>query len=179
MLMAEEYVRDPLRYPLRPVPDLPLVREAFDRRDGVLLDRGPSRMNDVLPAKFTFVAVECWLLGQGMTRLTFGAETEMSRLLDVKGHTGGLVSADLNGRNLHPWLAPLPIPMALRNSAAIVRDRVQELSDGKTRIGLFDIWHSINTHERFAHAVPAAGPVSSLWSPDATTPPWGRRRQRR
>jgi len=174
MLMADEYVADPFRHRHYPLPDVPMLEQAFDPKDGFLLDRGPSRMNAVLPDRFTFVAVECWILGRRLTRLTFGAEKEMHRLLEVKGQTGGLVSAGLRGRNLHPWLAPLPLREHLRSCAAVVYDRRQALSDGETHLALFDIWHAMNTHERFSHIVPEP-PSSPIWTPSQTKPgaPWG------
>ena len=39
--------------------------------------------------------------------MTFLAETEMKRLLNVKGDTGGLNTGKLDGRNCHIWSAPL------------------------------------------------------------------------
>src|SRR5579875_3189773 len=88
MLIADHYARNRFKYPLRPLPDVDYINDIFDPRNGVLVDFGPKRMNAYLPRKFSFVSVECWLVRKEMMRLTFGAETEMYRLLKIKGATG-------------------------------------------------------------------------------------------
>jgi hypothetical protein len=167
MLMANEYASDPFRFRLHPIPDLPLVRAAFELDDGMLLERGTDRMNAVLPQRFDFVSSECWLVGPTLTSLVFGAERQMCRLLEVKGATGGLVSRELRGRNLHPWLVPLPLGMRIIDSAAIVRDRTTPVLGTRAAVGQFDVWHSVNTRERFSHLVPATGVLGPRISP-----PW-------
>jgi hypothetical protein len=167
MLMADEYVRDPLRYRLLPLPDLPRVRDVFNLDDGMLLERGATRMNAVLPRGFKFVSSECWLVGQKLVRLTFGAECQMHQLLKMKGATGGLVSDQLRGRNLHPWLVPLPLGRRIKDCAAIVRDRTVPIPGSRAAVGLFDVCHSVNTVERFSHLVP-----DTSWSRSRIIPPW-------
>jgi hypothetical protein len=167
MLMANEYARDPLRFRLHCLPDLPQVRMAFELDDGMLLERGAGRMDAVLPRGFDFVSSECWLVGSTVTRLVFGAERQMCRLLEVKGATGGLVSSQLRGRNLHPWLAPLPLGRRLIDSAAIVRDRALPIRGSRAAVGVFDLWHSVNTIERFHHLLPESGGLGPR-----IPPPW-------
>jgi hypothetical protein len=166
MLMAKEYERDPLRYPHLRLPDGPRQREVFDPTNGFLLERGTERMQAVLPSRFSFVSVECWLIGKAMTRLTFGAEMRMHDVIKVKGATGGLVSDGLLGRNLHPWLAPLPLETRLRSCAAIVHDRSVNVRGTRANIGMLDIHHSMLSLERFTSlSYDLSKPKSLLWTP--------------
>jgi hypothetical protein len=167
MLIADEYAENPFRYKVLPLPDLPRISDVFEVSTGVLLQRGPDRMRAVLPSQFDFVAASCWVVGNSFTPLTFGAERSMYRLLQAKGATGGLVSTRLGHRNLHPWLAGLPLGAArFANSVAIVRDRTWEVSGTRATIGLFDVAHSFNTKERFTRLVPEQDrPKSALWTP--------------
>jgi hypothetical protein len=126
----------------------------------------PSKLTPSCRGKHKFVSAECWLVRNEMMRLTFGTETNMHRLLQVKGSTGGLVSVKLQGRNLHLWLAPLPIAERLRDSVAIARDRTITISGSRAQVGMFALAHAVNTHERFSRF--AADPnlsQSGLWTP--------------
>jgi hypothetical protein len=61
-----------------------------------------------------------------------------------------LVSSKLEGRNLHPWLVPLPLGDKLATCAAVVKDRTFALTDCAVKVGMFDLTHAINTNERFS-----------------------------
>ena len=105
--------RGPLRRGLgtdrtRAVPDSVLDDPdgPFEPRDAVMFERD-LHLLDVLPEDFHFVGVGCLNAGVYSSLLSFGAETEMARLLRVKDATGGLSSDRLGGRNLHAWLYPL------------------------------------------------------------------------
>ena len=167
MLLADEYVGNPFRYLTESLPNLEETRNFFDLHNAILVRRGSDRMTAVLPRRFDFVAVECWHLGNGMTKAVFGAERMMNRLIDIKGSTGGLVSSKLGaGRNLHPWLPPLPLGERITDSMAVVRDRSFPITGSDARISVFDATHSMNTQERFSVFVPGDdSPLSSLWSP--------------
>jgi len=150
MLIADAFVEQPDLFAQLAPPKISQWGEIFDATNSLLWATPDTRMNDFLPPKPHFVAVECWVLGRtAFERLVFGAETEMADLLNVKGRTYGLVSEGLEGRNAHPWLAPLPIDATLRHSTAIAKDRFIHMSDSSTRLGLFDVMHTVNTKERY------------------------------
>jgi hypothetical protein len=166
MLMAEYYARNRFAFPIESFPSVRHARKLFDLRNGLLVNMGPQRMNAVLPREPTFVSVECWLVGKEMTRLTFGAETGMYRLLKIKGATGGLVSDQLEGRNLHPWLAPLPLGDKIADCVGVVYDRTVEAAGSRARVGMFDITHAVNNHERFSSLRADPGlSETGLWTP--------------
>jgi hypothetical protein len=158
MLIADEYAANPFRYKVLPLPDLLRISDVFEVSTCVLLQRGPDRMRAVLPSQFDFVAASCWVVGNSFTPLTFGAERSMYGLLQTKGATGGLVSTRLGGnRNLHPWLAGLPVGSErFADSVAIVRDRTWDVSGTRATIGLFDVAHSLNTSARHTRSRPSA-----------------------
>jgi hypothetical protein len=168
MLLADEYIHSPFVYPISTFPKLAEAERYFYSENAILVQRGAARMSAILPKTFSFVSVECWHLGAGVTRFIFGAEREMQRLLEIKGETGGLVSAKLGGgRNLHPWLVPLPLGERIVDSIALVRDRSVPIMGAGARIGVFDATHAVNTRERFSVIVPddtrATGSI--LWTP--------------
>jgi hypothetical protein len=169
MLMAEHYAQNRFAFPIEPFPDVRHAQKLFDLRNGLLVDMGPRRMNAVLPRRPTFVSVECWLVGKEMTRLVFGAETEMYRLLKIKGATGGLVSDQLEGRNLHPWLVPLPLGDKIAECVGVVYDRTVEAAGSRARVGMFDITHAVNNHERFSSLRANPGlSETRLWTPEVS-----------
>jgi len=164
MLIANEFAEQPALFKQLPPPDIGEWAQFFQTTHSLLWATPDTRMNDFLPSKPHFVAVECWVLGKnGLERLVFGAETEMADLLTVKGRTRGLVSERLDGRNAHTWLAPLPIDANLQHSTAIAEDRYIQMSDGSTRLGVFDVMHTINTKERYSH-------VQTPWHPPSVPP---------
>lgn len=158
MLLAQEYVRDPLKYRHYPIPNTAVVRDFFESDECFLLDRGSGRMREVLPPTFSFVSQECWLLGRKLTRMVFGAERGMRRLLDVKGRTGGLVSADLQGRNLHAYLGATMLeridPKIVQNCVAVANDKSVEMGDGAARLAFLDITYALFSNERFTRLTP-------------------------
>lgn len=168
-LIADFLANNRFAFPLHAFPRVKNAEEMFDLRNSVLVELGPRRMIAYLPKDFTFVSVECWLVRKEMMRLTLGAETQMYRVLRIKGATGGLVSDKLEGRNLHPWLAPLPIADRLRTCVAIVYDRTVTLTDARAKVGMFDLTHAVNTHERFSRIAADPGmSKSGLWTPRGT-----------
>jgi hypothetical protein len=167
MLMAEYYARNRFALRIESLPDVRHAQKLFDLRNGLLVNMGPRRMNAVLPRRFTFVSVECWLIGKEMTRLVFGAETGMYRLLKIKGATGGLVSDQLEGRNLHPWLVPFPLGDKITDCVGVVYDRTVEAAGSRARVGMFDITHAVDNHERFSSLRADPGlSETGLWTPE-------------
>lgn len=151
MLLARAYKDDPAAFPLRGVPDGLL--EAFEGTDSVLIERSPEQIADVLPHEFQFVMVSCWVLGDRLTQLLFGAETGMNELLGVKGRTRGLNTEILDGRNLHLWLAPYDVPAELRGCAAVARDRRVRFEQTGALVPIFDVNQTLYTGERFKRLV--------------------------
>jgi len=165
MLMADRYADDPLAFRMHPLPDHPRTKSLFESTRSLLSELGSDRLTSVLPKRCDFVSAECWLIGDRFTRLIFGAERQMARLIEVKGSTGGLVSDRLDGRNLHPLLAGLPVGVRLADSVAIVRDHGVILNDGTTKVGYYDLEHSINTLEVGSIHVPVSKERQRLWLP--------------
>jgi hypothetical protein len=169
-LIADFLASNRFAFPIHAFPHFTNVQEIFDLRNAILVDVGPRRMASFLPKSFNFVSIECWLVRREMMRPTLGAETQMYRVLQIKGATGGLVSDRLEGRNLHPWLAPLPIASKFRNCVGIVYDRSITLRDGRTKVGMFDLTHAVNTHERFSRFAADPGlSKTGLWTPRRTS----------
>jgi hypothetical protein len=125
----------------------------------VLIDRGDPSLASDLPAQPRCVAVACWTVGVAqLSRLSFMAEEEMAELLMVKDRTGGLSTDLLGGRNLHPWLAPLPIRGADRGCAAVARDRRIPVPASRAAVPALDFAQAVTNFERHAtmEGVPAS-----------------------
>lgn len=128
MLMGDEYSANPFAYRHHALPVTERTAHMFTTGRSTMVERGPRRMQEVLPADFDFVAAECWVVKPaGMTKLVFGAERQMARLLDVKGRTGGLSTEMLDGRNIHPWLAGLNIGRRVADSYLVAPDKTVEI----------------------------------------------------
>lgn len=152
MLFASYYLGRLADFQSFPIPaDIKMVSDAFDVSTGHLVQRSQDMFENVLPSKFETIPFHCWLVGREFSQLTFAAETPMRRLIDVKGETRGLNTNVLGGLNCHIWLAPLPLPMHLRGTAAIVADRRVECATAQ--IPLLDINQSLNCQERFKRIV--------------------------
>ncbi len=129
MLIAAVYEANFASFRTYPIPHRDEWAEAFVKDSGVLVERPDALPNEVLPSSFNFVAISCWLIGERYQRLTFGAETEMNDLLDVKGRTLGRNTDRLGTRNCHlsmmSFSSPGPrIPMCF----AVAEDRTLEIA---------------------------------------------------
>ncbi len=163
MLLADRYASDPFGFIHRAPP---VGNERFDEvfaADNLtLIERSESLLNDILPPTCTAVPIYCWVIGDKMTSMTFMAEKEMKRLLDVKGDTGGLNTDRLDGRNCHIWLAPHALPASLRGCAAIAYDRRAPLPPSKVAIPMHDFDQTLNNMERFTHTLESSHPGVTL-----------------
>jgi hypothetical protein len=154
MLLADEYADDKMAYDHHAIPTTEHTRSQFELRDDeFLLDMGNDRMQRCLPADFTFVSEECWLVQKdALTKMTFGAETNMHRLWRTKGETRGRVSNRIGERNLHAYLGATLLeavnPHIIANCVGVVRDRVLKVQDSVT-IPLIDILYALFSKERF------------------------------
>jgi hypothetical protein len=157
MLMANEYVQNPSAYERSPIPVTAITSNFFQIPSGFLLDRGNVRMQEILPSARVPVTPECWLIGKSLTRMSFGAEKEMFQLLRIKGETGGLVSPDLQGRNLHAYLGGTLLdrvnPLIVQNCIAVVKDNTFDVWDGRARLAYLDVTYSEFNNERFTRLV--------------------------
>jgi hypothetical protein len=105
MFCADAYARDFASFRTVPVP----TRHAdepwwpIETSGAVLVDasRWGRGLDGVLPRSGTFVSISCWMIGPNPSQMSFGAEREMTRLLDVKDVTRGRSTAELGSRNLH------------------------------------------------------------------------------
>lgn len=163
MLLAKRYIRQfasmhphPLPREIADHPECP-----FEDEGTVLIDRGNADLADALPPAPRSVAIACWTLGSSQfSTLSFMAEREMVELLDVKDRTGGLSTDLLGGRNLHPWLAPLPLRGSDRGCAVIARDKRLPIPDSQATVAALDVTQAVMTIERHVTLRPAArGPV--------------------
>jgi hypothetical protein len=146
---------------------MPRFSGLFESNGAMLVDLGPNQMNSILPKKFSFVSAECWLIREDtIMRLVFGAETQMHRLLETKGATGGLVSDQLDGRNLHPWVAPLPVAKHLKTCVAIANDVSMSTNNGDVSVALYDIELAINNHETVTYLTSRSTFQERLWLPN-------------
>jgi hypothetical protein len=160
MLIGKLFMAEPNRYDKRAIPAS--AAEEFFEDESILWMTPSSRMKDCLPRTAHTVVVECWVLaGRAVERIVFAAETEMLELLEVKGRTHGLVIEGLDGRDVHPTLAPLDLDPGLSQATAIARDRHVDFLDGTVRLGMLDITFSIHTREGFAR-------LRTPWVPE----PW-------
>ena len=154
MLLADLYASDPLSFRIHGVPtDIPDVSDMFTGEDKLLIERSEQLLEDILPPSFESVPIYCWTLGEKLSEMTFVAEREMSRLLEVKGQTKGLNTDRLAGRNCHIWLAPIDFPYSLRGCALIARDRRLQAGRSLAEIPVFDGNQAVYCAEQFKRIV--------------------------
>lgn len=129
MFIAETYARDFAAFRTHPMPADGHYADAFSGDNNVLVERDEALPHRVLPEAFSFVAVSCWLVGDSYLKLTFGAEREMMRLIELKGRTRGMNADLLAPRNCHLALVGLPPPRRdMPACFAIAEDRTHDLA---------------------------------------------------
>jgi hypothetical protein len=150
MLLADLYAACFSAFSLQSVPK-GLKNNAFQGENNILIQRPESLLHEVIPEKFRFVAVSCWRLGTHGAILTFGAEREMYRVLHTKGKTGGLNTDKLGERNFHAYLAPMDLPVDLRDSAAVAHDIKYPIPGSKVSVACLDTAQALFPVERHGH----------------------------
>ncbi|WP_345259848.1 hypothetical protein [Streptomyces hundungensis] len=150
MLIADLYSECFSRFPLHVMPD-EFNEYPFQGDCNSLVRRPESLLHEVIPDSFRFVAVSCWRIGVKSSVLTFGAEREMYRVLHVKGKTGGLNTDRLGGRNFHAYLAPIPLPMGLRDCAAVAHDIRHPIPGSPASLAALDVRQALFPLERHGH----------------------------
>jgi hypothetical protein len=138
MLFAARYATDPLLFRTA---DMPSTSEALDvfQQGGRLIHRSPRSFEDVLPPRPKTVMVNCLTLGHYVSQFSFCAEQGMAELLRVKSETAGMNTNRFGDQNSHIWLAPLPLPDSLRETAGLVNDRKVSFLGDQVRIPRFDM----------------------------------------
>jgi hypothetical protein len=159
MLLADHYASDFAKFSPRPLRLSRVFRDdqsafPFEPGSAVLIDRGSEDLLHVLPPRPRCVAISCWHLSKDFSAMTFMAEQEMRRVLEVKDRTGGLNTDRLGDRNLHAWLAPLPVRDEDRVCAAVVRDKRVTLPGTAVRVPMHDFAQSAFSIERHTRFVP-------------------------
>jgi hypothetical protein len=152
MYIAKAYLADIGSFRMHPVPSSGEWADAMVPASSVLVERADDLPQRVLPAEFHFVPVSCWLIGERYQCLTFGAETEMSSLLEVKGRTRGKNTDILGHRNCHLLVHFMPPPAkGVPPCFAIAEDRTLEL--GGQHIPAIEANQAIGAVERFKQPV--------------------------
>jgi hypothetical protein len=122
----------------------PGTAELFAGDDNILLER-TTHLQDVLPEFYRPVGLNCLLVGEYCSHMTFMAEAEMGQLLLSKAATSGLNTDSLGGRNCH---VAVPHRMS-RPYAAIVNDIRATVPDSSAKVSLMDASHVVMCAERF------------------------------
>ena len=115
------------------------------------MDARDTLLTGILPFDATFTLITCWVLGDTISQLVFGAEREMARLLEVKAATGGLNTVHFEKHNCHVLAIPLVVPRDLAGCAVIAEDRRSPVSASGMSVSVLDGNQSLNAVERFKH----------------------------
>jgi hypothetical protein len=116
--------------------------------DQVLLIRKPSPLPfELLPRKSRRAMIHCMLLRPEVTRVTFNAEREMRRLLDLKGRTGGLNTDKLEGRNCHLFLTEVAA-CKVGDLAVIAHDIAAPVGSTSIKLSAVDLEMALLSNEK-------------------------------
>jgi hypothetical protein len=155
MLIADHYAARPEAFAFRkvPVPNDGVHVPGFVGSSILQLKTTDMGFNP-LPAKFNFVMIYCFLLGDGPTEMRatfcgFCAETEMARMLKVKAATGGLSTDKFDGRNCTIHTSPF----TLENHRVVVSIGKETTIPvgGSTTFGLDDFTNTLADNELTTH----------------------------
>jgi hypothetical protein len=143
MLLADSFIANPAAYPEEQLPSgISHVDDVF--LSAKLIRRSNDDLQRILPLNPRMCFANSWRSGvNGMTTLTVAVEREMERLLEIKSQHGCRNTNQLEGKNCHIWLAPLPIPMNFRDCAAIAEDRT--VPANSLSIPFLDVQQAINS----------------------------------
>ncbi len=149
MALADRYIDDPGSLTTHPMPmDHPLVKDVFRGEGGLLFERPEGAPDELVPVENPnanrWVPIYCWLAREQLTQSCFLAETQMRRLLKIKGTTGGLNTDRLDGKNCHIWLGGM-LSGAIGNYCAIGEEVSASLP--RVKLGLLDVNLTINNDE--------------------------------
>lgn len=170
MLLANHYTADWAAFKPRRFPERFLSHPAcpFEAQGSVLIERGDGDLMHVLPPRPTCVAISCWRVGTYFSSLTFMADREMRRVIEIKDRTGGLNTDRLGERNIHPWLGLLPLQPPDAFCAGIVRDKRIPLADTGVSIARYDIPLAVTNREGHRRLEGGQGGPTTINSPAGT-----------
>jgi hypothetical protein len=142
MLVGREYQRDPVA--MRPhALDVAALNLDGLFESATVLDVGRRRVQDFKPPTYTFVPISCTLIGPYFSHLTYGAETAMAEVLDIKGRTRGKSTDWFGDRDVHAYFIPEAIAMRDGHRAVISTDVYEPGTDLK--ISKLDKLAALNT----------------------------------
>jgi hypothetical protein len=145
MLLADRYAANPLAFSTQRManPDTSAFAD-----DEVLLVRKPSAFPlELLPRQPRRVMIHCMLLHQEVARVTFNADREMRRLLEVKGRTGGLSTDRLDSRNCHLFLTQVA-GSKVGDVAAIAHDIAAPVGSTPIKLSCVDLELALLSNEQ-------------------------------
>lgn len=151
MLLADLYSEDRFAFtPTKRVQDS--EREAFEG-EVTLLRKPSAELTELLPQQWDPVFVHClFLKGNRLTKLSFCAETQLSRLFDVKARTGGLNTEVLDdGANCHVFLGDRFVEK-VGNWAAIGQDRKTTKGEWNYSLSVIDVNLALTPCEEFTRS---------------------------
>ena len=168
MLIAREYLADFSRFKPRRVPaERATATKLFT--SATLLNLGGRRIQDFRPDEIEFVPISCVLVGEYVSQLTYGAETAMRAVLDVKAKTGGRSTDLLGERDLHAYFVP-EIPGERPDYQALITNDVREPIPGTSMaLAKLDCLMAINTQLNMSPVTPMPAstrillPVPERW----------------
>ena len=155
MLLANRYASDPSAFSTIPIPKNnsdPQQRFSGDNDliFAPILD-SKNGWRGLLPEPRRDVLVQCLWFAGGPSQMTFcplsfNADLDMVKLLDIKSRTCGLNTDKLEGRNCHAL--PYPDHAGLRPFAAVAMDRKVDIL-GRFECSAVDFVHALHCVERY------------------------------
>lgn len=145
MLLAEIVATDPASIPSEMVANP--FREAFVDDQIQLVKKPSSMLREVLPYYWTAVPVNCLLVQSSTTQISWVAEREIMKLIDIKAQTHGLSTDRFEGRNCHVTLGDRAIAR-IGDWAAIGRDQGIQIPNRSLSLSVIDANLALLAEER-------------------------------
>jgi hypothetical protein len=153
-LIATRYANDPTAFHAERLPESDLADQFFDGAVD-FIHRTNDLPNDVLPKSFTPVSVQCDLVGDLHTGISFLAEREILALLLTKGATNGANTRMLAGKNCHLLYPGLPGMPDATQGFLIGQDRAAQLPSTGQLVPLLEFTQAIHLVERHSDVLEA------------------------
>jgi hypothetical protein len=130
-----------------------------------------AELQAIAPPQTQFAPISCLLLGEYVSEITYGAETGMAIVLDVKGRTGGRSTDRLGERDVHVRFLP-PLGRAYRGYDALIsRDIYEEIPDAGMAVAVLDRLAAFHTQSSFRPVRPLPqSDLVMLGNPPPSTP---------
>jgi hypothetical protein len=159
MDLADRYAANPLGFAtcFKENPD----REAFTDDQVLLIDKLPAeRLHELLPPAGRMVMMHCMLLQENVTRVTFNADRNIRKLLDVKGRAGGRNTEQFADKNCHYFLSQTAMNL-VGDKAAIAHDCRVQIGNTGIYLNSVDLELSLLSREALVMLKPTALVVPS------------------